>query len=186
MFNKRTSNNNNVIFIDIDDTLCDTRGAFAEIYTEITGEPVDKMNVRDYEDMCPLWTQDEEVAKIFQHGKDLYAKAKPMPGAKEGVAKLLKEGYKIKVVSLNFPQSVYYKHMWVERHFPELVDDVIILTSAKTNKDIFKGHAIIDDDLKNIKNNPSTYPILLDFYCIYEDLDYPHKYNSWKDIVDKF
>ena len=40
--------------------------------------------------------------------------------------------------------------------------------------------------LKNIKNNPSTYPILLDFYCIYEDLDYPHKYNSWKDIVDKF
>ena len=60
--------------------------------------------------------------------------------------KALKAGYDIKVVSLNFPQSVLYKHMWVERHFPELVDNVIILTSAKTNKDIFKGHAIIDDD----------------------------------------
>ena len=30
MFGSKELNNNNVIFIDIDDTLCDTRGAFAE------------------------------------------------------------------------------------------------------------------------------------------------------------
>ena len=60
---------------------------------KITGEPVDKMNVRDYEDMCPLWTQDEEVAKIFQHGKELHAQSQCLELKRS--RKALKEGYKL-------------------------------------------------------------------------------------------
>ena len=60
-----------------------------------------------------------------------------------------------------------------------------IITTLRSILDVAIVWALIYVLLKNIKNNPSTYPILLDFYRIYEDLDYPHKYSSWKDIVDK-
>ena len=178
--------NNNIIFIDIDDTICDTRKAFGELYTEITGNKLGDMSQRYYKDMCPEWTDKDEISTIFKTGTEVYKKAVPVQGAIEAVDKLIKKGYKIKLVSLNFADSVGAKQRWVERYFPELKDDIIILTSMNTNKDIFKGHAIIDDDLKNIKTNGSRFPILIDIYDVYKDLEYKHKYRSWKEIVDKF
>ena len=178
--------NNNIIFIDIDDTICDTRKAFGELYTEITDKPLGPINVRHYRDMCPGWTDDNEIKVIFKNGGEVYRKAKPVEGAKEAIAKLQLKGYKIKLVSLQFADSAWAKQKWINKYFPELKDDVILLTSMNTNKDIFKGHAIIDDDFKNIKTNGSRFPILIDIYDIYKDLDYKHKYRSWKEIVDKF
>lgn len=185
MFNKLNPNSN-IIFVDIDDTICDTRKAFVDIYKRVTGEEPAKMNVRNYEDMCPLWTQKNEITRLFKYGKDIYNEAQPIQGAKEGIDRLLKKGYVVKLVTLNFADSAFEKQKWVERHFPELADHVIMLTSINTNKDIFKGHAIIDDDFKNIRTNCSNYPILLDTYNIYDEMDYIHKYRGWKDLVDKF
>ena len=186
MFKSNISHNDNIIFIDIDDTICDTRKAFGELYTEITGEPIAATNVRHYRDMCPKWTDENEIKIIFKNGGEVYRKAQPVQGAKEGISKLIQKGFKIKLVSLNFADSAWAKQKWIEKFFPELKDDVILLTSMNTNKDIFKGHAIIDDDLKNIKTNGSRFPILLDIYDVYKDLEYKHKYRSWKEIVDKF
>ena len=178
--------NNNIIFIDIDDTICDTRQAFGELYCEITGKELGPMNSRHYRDMCPGWTDSNEIQTIFRSGGEVYKKAKPIAGAKEAIAKLMQKGYQIKLVSLNFADSAWAKQKWVEHYFPELKDDVILLTSMNTNKDIFRGHAIIDDDYKNIKTNKSRYSILFDKYEIYNDLNYNHKHKSWKEIVDKF
>lgn len=186
MFKSKCNINSNIIFIDIDDTICDTRGAFIKLYEKVTGEKVAKTNVRHYEDMCPLWSQDKEISSMFKNGKDVYSTALPIVGAKEGIQKLTDKGFEIMLVTLNFPESVYEKQKWVDKHFPELSHKMIVLTSVGTNKDIFKGFAIIDDDMKNIKSNPSEYPILLDIYKIYDDVKYAHKYSSWKEIIDKF
>ncbi|MEG0153414.1 MAG: hypothetical protein RR744_09650, partial [Cellulosilyticaceae bacterium] len=93
MFNRsKTSNSNNIVYIDIDDTICDTRKALGNIYKRVTGEDFVGINSRDYEDMFPLWHQEDEVTKLFRYGKDIYNEAQPVLGAKEGVAKLLKKG----------------------------------------------------------------------------------------------
>ena len=185
MFKSNISHNDNIIFIDIDDTICDTRKAFGELYTEITGKPIQPMNSKRYKDMCPDWGE-EEITIIFKNGGEVYRKAQPVPGAKEAIAKLQQKGFKIKLVSLNFADSAWAKQKWINKYFPELKEDLIILTSMKANKDIFKGYAIIDDDYKNIKTNGSRFPILLDMYNVYDDLNYGDKHHSWKEIVDKF
>lgn len=187
MFGTYKKGTNSIIFIDIDDTICDTRKAVLDIYNILTdSKSVDTYESKRYVDFCPMWS-DAEIGNLFKFGaKDIYQKAEVIPGAKEGIAKLISLGFDIRLVSLNYAESVAYKQEWVNNNFPMLKDKLYIGTCVGGNKDIFKGYAIIDDDIKNIKTNSSQYPILLDVHGVYKNELYAHKYSSWKDLVDKF
>ncbi len=179
--------NDKIIFIDIDDSICDTRRAVYDIYQEISGDKSSDIMIpsKRYKDFCPKW-EDEQINNLFKTSKEVYNTAKPVKGAVEGVEKLLKLGFDVRLVSLNFSSSVHYKQEWVDKYFPSLSDKLYIGTNVRANKDIFKGFAIIDDDMKNIETSPCEYPILIDIYNIYKDSPYQHKYSSWKELVDKF
>ena len=87
---------------------------------------------------------------------------------------------------MHSPESVVYKHRWIEKHFPELESKVYYIDWRMKNKDVFNGYAIIDDDIKNIKTNESNMPILLDYYGIYDDIILNHNIcKTWKEAVKK-
>lgn len=187
MFSKTKANNKNIIFIDIDDTLCNTREAIYKIYQETTGDLSTSICTKDkqYESFCPMW-ENGEVEALFFHGRELYSKAKPFPEAEKAIEALLKKGYDIRLVTLQFAESAMYKQYWVNEYFPNLADKLYFCTNIESNKDIFIGHAIIDDHWKNIETNGSKYPVLYDYYDIYEDKSYPFKFKSLREIVDCF
>ena len=176
-----------IIFIDVDDTIADTRAAVASIYEKRTGRKaldIKSIPSKRYCDFCPSWT-DKDVENLFKEGKEIYEVAKPLEGSLEAINYLLYKGYDVRIVTLNYPHSVGHKYNWIERHFPELQDRVYYVDWRMPNKDVFKGYAIIDDDLKNIKSNKSDYPILIDFYDIYNTGEYDSfRVKSWEEIIN--
>lgn len=180
--------NRKIIFVDVDDTLADTRAAVAALYKEITGdEPLDVRikGSKKYYEFCPLW-EDSHVSKLFRSSKEIYEKAVPLNGAVEGIKYLLDKGYDVRVVTMHSPESVIYKHKWLEKYFPELESKVYYVDWRTKNKDVFNGYAIIDDDIKNIKTNKSNMPILLDYYGIYDGVVLNHDIcKTWNEVVKK-
>lgn len=187
MFNCKTNANSNIIFVDIDDTLCNTREAIYKIYQETTGDLSTTPYTKDkrHESFCPMWTGDE-VEKLFMYGKKLYETALPFPDAVQAMDTLAKKGYDIRVVTLQHPEGMSYKQEWINKYFPSLSNKVYVYTNVEGNKDVFCGHAIIDDHWKNIETNGSKYSVLYDYYNIYDKIKYPFKYRTLKDMVDNF
>ncbi len=177
-----------IIFIDVDDTIADTRAAIAQLYYRETGKrPLSPRSTKTkrYCDFCPLWS-DAKIAELFEEGQKIYNVAEPLRGAVEGVRNLIQKGYDVRIVTMHSPKSIKYKHAWLERYFPELQNKVYYVDWNIGNKDVFVGYSIIDDDLKNIAHNESRYPILLDFYDIYSEQETRGIVcKSWEEIIKK-
>lgn len=183
LFNKK----NKIIFIDVDDTIADTRKGVHEIYTHITGVRAGDIGVKSkmYADFCPGWT-DAEIEKIFETSIELYKRVKPIPGAVKAVEVLIERGYDVRLATMHKISGVPAKQEWIEKYFPVLKDKVYYMDTSVGNKDIFKEFGIIDDDLKNIKNNQSGLPILLDIYNIYPDSQDYIRCKTWEQVLTKF
>lgn len=184
------NNKSRIIYIDVDDTLADTRAAIKSLYEKKTGDKAIQSNTysKRYFTLCPGWT-DKEISKIFSEGEELYSMTKPLEYAVEGVQYLEALGYDIRIVTMNSPESVQHKHNWIKRYFPRLQDKVFYVNWKMRNKDDFCGKSIIDDDFKNVRSNKSQIPILLDFYNIYEDTPLSNNIilcRSWGEVVKNF
>lgn len=168
-----------IIFVDIDDTLADTRQGVYDLYSSITGDYSGDINIKskNYADFCPLWTH-EQVYKLFADGKVLYEIIKPLPKAVEAIEVLINRGYDVRIVTIQQPSGVAAKQKWIDRYFPKLSKKVYYVTHYNLGKDTFNGYSIVDDDLRNIKNNKSLKPILIDYYNIYDEEGYI-KVSNW-------
>lgn len=190
MFNTTTKNGKKAIFLDVDDTIADTRAAIARIYESVTGDMTKSIfdtKSKKYCDFCPLWT-DEEIGVLFTLGTEVYEEAQPILGAVEGVKYLIDKGYDIYITTMNHPLSIADKQKWIEKYFPDLKDKVYYIHWDIPNKDVFEGYAIIDDDVKNVATNNSYKPILLDFYGLYEKDFIPRDViycKNWKEVMSK-
>lgn len=182
LFNK----DKRIIFIDVDDTLADTRKGIWELYTSITGKKAGDINIKSkrYMDFCPEWT-DENIEKIFETSIELYKRVKPMPGAVKAIETLISRGYDVRVATMHKPSGIYAKQQWLETYFPNISDKVYYIDVRISNKDIFREYGLIDDDLKNIKGNNSGLPILLDIYNIYPDSPDYIKCKNWEQVLLK-
>ena len=188
MLNLTREENKKIIIVDVDDTLADTRAAIAALYKQITGdEPLDCKikGSKKYFEFCPLW-ENSDIDKLFKSSKEIYETAKPLNGAREAITNLLNKGYEIRVATMHSPNSILYKHNWIKKYFPELEDKVYYVDWRMRNKDVFSEYAIIDDDIKNIKTNRSSKPILLDFYGLYDGVILKHDIcKTWEEVVKK-
>lgn len=173
----------NIIFIDVDDTLCDTRGAVAQLYREFFGERPLSLSVKSkrYGDFCPKWS-DEDIENLFKGNSRLYDIAVPIEGAIDAVKRLERIGYDLRIVTFNHALGISKKQEWIDKFFPTLSNKIYYLTMGLYNKDVFEGYAIIDDDMKNILSNKSTHRILLDVYNIYS---VGEKSSNWNDVLSK-
>lgn len=180
---------NEIVFVDIDDTLGNTREAVASLYRAMTGkEPLDINTTKSkrYHKFCPLWT-DDFIENLFKSGKEIYSILKPFDGAVEGIEYLTRKGYDVRIVTMNHPESIQYKYEWIKKYFPRLADRVYYVDWRIENKDVFKGYSIIDDDIKNIKTNQSFMPILFDLHGVYDGVPMKSKVcKSWEEIISNF
>lgn len=111
-----------IIYIDMDDTLCDFAGAFAKALTR-----------------CP-----ELAYPQSQYG--FFANLKPLPSAVDAFHTLTKspenDVYILTAPSIYNPMSYAEKRVWVEQHLGfEYVDRLIICY----HKHLLKGDILIDD-----------------------------------------
>lgn len=171
-----------IIYIDLDDTVINTREGIYKLYEFMTEQKADRaIKTKEYADSLPQW-ENGRVNMMFGMQSDMiYAFCEPMPGALEAIQKL-KDKYDIFFVTLQIPNGVPGKHMWVRHYLAEFESRIIYMSGLNVKKDMFVGHAFIDDSINNIETNNSTYPILYDYYGCYPQ---ETRVSSWNAILKK-
>lgn len=178
--------NDKVIFLDIDDTLADTRRAVLSLYEQMEQKKAGSISTKSksYTGFCPNWTQ-KNIKELFEEKASiLYDTVLPMEGSREAVSELINLGYDVRVASTQHPKGAYAKYKWIKKYFPELKDKICFVT-YNCDKNFIKEWAIIDDDFSNIEKSKCAYPILLDMYDIYSDLDYDYRVRNWRSALAK-
>lgn len=90
---------------------------------------------------------DGKVREEMMFDNCFFLNLEPVPGAKKAVFQLEKMGFDIYVLSQPFallPESYIEKVEWVQRHFPQLTNKIILTQ----NKGLNVGHYLIDDNPK--------------------------------------
>jgi len=90
------------------------------------------------------------VQESRMYDKHFFLNLEPVPGAKAAVHELLKMGFDIWILSqplANLPESYIEKVEWIQRHFPQLTNKIILTQDKGLNV----GDYLIDDNEKKWK-----------------------------------
>lgn len=115
-----------IVFLDMDGVLADFDGALPP------------------EQQKPVGTTAWDPPAMFEPG--FFRNLKPMPGAKEAVAKLLAAPH-LDVYIGSKPTtkntlSATEKYDWIAEHFPDLLKKIVLVCDKK----LLRGHVLVDDD----------------------------------------
>ncbi len=142
-----------LVYLDMDDVLTQCNKRLAELCLERFGVRV------SVGDMASYWIEDQVVKSnpnvskrdvqelVFEKG--FFESLEIMPGAQDGVARLVAAGAEVMILTSLPPRTApkdYFvegKLLWLERYFPELVRSQNIIMSYR--KDIFRDGILIDD-----------------------------------------
>jgi 5'(3')-deoxyribonucleotidase len=160
---KLLQNSNKIIYVDVDDTVADTRMAIVRYYRQFTGDKSTDFLMKtdyDFSPLCPQWTP-ERMRQAFMDPV-FFSCLKPFPGARNGIDYLLSKGYDVRFCTAHRPEGEMLKRAWCREVFPKVKK--IIVTEPFKGKDEYEGYAFIDDGTYNLVNNKSQIRILFDIY----------------------
>ena len=132
--------------------------------------------IADYDKMMQQTSMSGEELKMV---RGIYTKLDVVPGAKEGIARLIEKGFHIQVATKipdHNPYAATEKLLWLNNHFPELIPNVTITN----NKGILgsKNDFIIDDRIHKAK--------IHNFKGIVLHFGPDGLYHTWNDIIKFF
>ena len=110
--------------------------------TSVIFEDVIEWNMRK---AFPTLTEDEIYNPL--HLQTFWNNVEIMPGAKEGIQKLLSQGHEIYIVTSAHPDTIKWKAEWLQRELPEISWAQVIVANDKS---LIKGDVLIDDGLHNL------------------------------------
>ena len=138
-------------------------------------------------DDFPQWGLPHDVIEIFTK-PGFFLHLPPIPGAIDGVAKLVEWGYDI-IIATNHSDTDYIaadKVLWVQRNLPILADNMMI----GSRKDVLQGDVIIDDNPDYLLNSPCPIKICMDRPWNRELDEWQHfnfyRVYNWRDILNLF
>lgn len=135
-----------IILLDMDGVIADCEDSFRCLVTkDFPGEPLVPTEDRKsfyFEDEHPFLP--ENHLYNYMHTEGFFRDLAVIPGAQQGVKRLLDTGATVKVCTkpVISPYCVKEKMEWVEEHFPELGIGSVITTKDKT---LIRGDFLIDD-----------------------------------------
>ena len=135
------------ILLDFDEVINTMVSHWVDTLNCLYGTTVNFEDVREWEmrKAFPTLTEDEIYSplrfQVFWNGVQI------MPGAKEGIRKLLSDGHEIYIVTSTHPNTIKWKAKWLERELPEIPWSHVIVVN---NKSLIKGDILVDDGLHNL------------------------------------
>lgn len=179
---------NNIIYIDVDDTVANTREAMVEYYRKHTNDFSTNHLMYDgtpkYDVLCPKWDR-EQITKTF-YDKEFFKILKPFQEAQEYIRKLQELGYDIIFCTAHRIEGSRLKTEWIQTHFPFVKK--IIITQPFQRKDKYIGFGFIDDQIHNLETNQSEHKILIDIYNLQtsQKFDKIILLDEWEKIYQYF
>lgn len=161
------------VFLDLDDTLVDTSKAIEKMYqyknyginTHIFKKNIQLIkdlwlwnNIKNNPDFWENLPKRQAAEEIYQHAKELAQKNEDIY-ILTALPKLI-----FKKDSIKFKLAAEKKIQWVKKHFPEILEENILVVHAIEKKNYAMVHqnaVLYDDSLKNIlawkKNGGTAY-----------------------------
>ena len=140
------------IILDLDEVVCDMMNPLITTHN-------DRFNSDITIDDITSWDLPIDMVEIFTESA-FFPNLPPIPGAIDGVKKLLEWGHDI-VIATNHSDNNYIaadKVLWLQEHLPELAGNMMI----GGRKDILQGDIIIDDNPDYLLNSPCPIKICMD------------------------
>ena len=138
----------------------------------------------DYDMVNNFPLSDALAIKQLYGVKNIYNFVKPLPGAQDGVQKLINAGHQVYLVTDAIPENYYEKIQWLEHYFPFVEQSHIV---SMAHKWLFKCDALIEDNLQNLLTGHSYERICMNYpwnQNVYDWVYDIHRCDNWEDIVD--
>src|SRR6266516_3997551 len=142
------------IAVDCDETIADLMAEWLRRYNRDFNDNLTKDQIKTWE--IEEYVKPEARTKIFEYLQypDLYDFVQPIPGAKEGLAYLRAQGFKVVIVSSCVLNQTDMKMNWCVKHGmvkPLHTNDRVVPDFVgMTDKSLILADAMIDDRLKNL------------------------------------
>lgn len=174
-----------IIACDFDDVLNNLSERVIELYNAQSGKNIQISNITAYNFYDCLDKDDAGgMIKLFKN-KLLWDSLTPIPGATDGLQKLIDFGYRVYIVTATAPENFVWKVEWLKRHFPFFNSDNVVRLKDKS---LFKCDIMIDDCLDNVLKNKLCHKIVFDYpWNRNEAKDFVyniHRCTSWSEILD--
>lgn len=137
-----------VLFVDMDEVIADTCGAFLERYNREFNESVTLAQCHGREVWEGIPEKRRTITYEYYREDGFFRDLRPMEGSQE-VLKELARKYNVYIASaaMEFPNSLREKSDWLDEHFPFIHWKKRILCG---DKHILKGDILIDDRSYNL------------------------------------
>ena len=165
-----------LIYLDIDNTICNTTKRYVEIYNQEYNQQADwtKCYNWDYSDICPL-LEDAEV--IFAREDFYNDKLDFMDKYMATVIQLLNlQDYDIHFVTIGTKYNLAYKEQWLEKKFPYIPKtNYHLLEKTDMGKEEIhmQGGILVDDNYINLLTSNSDLKICM------------HKVTGWNKDIER-
>jgi 5'-nucleotidase len=83
------------------------------------------------------------------HKRQTWDYLEPIPGSQDMIKRLINEGHEIILVTASHPQTVLYKFNFLDKYFPFIPFQDVIVTSRKQ---MVRGDVLIDDAPHNLES----------------------------------
>lgn len=165
-----------LLFLDVDNTLCNSTKRFVEIYNQEYNANADwtKCYKWDYSDICPLL----EDSEIFFAREDFYNDKMELTDThiKGIIAILYLRGYDINFVTIGTKNNLKYKEKWLEKNFPYISKDKYHLlekTSMGKEEIHMQDGILVDDSYINLLTSNADLKICM------------HKRTDWNKDIER-
>ena len=134
------------IAVDMDNVLADVESHYIDWYERHYGVRVPKEALHGIPELEAF--PDKTAVRKFLYTPGFFRTVPVMPGAQEGIRRLLKN-FEVYIVSaaMEFPQSLSEKLEWLNEHFPEIGWRHIIFCGDKS---VIDTDFMLDDHIKNL------------------------------------
>ena len=172
-----------IICVDIDNVICNLQEVVIELFNKRYGSHYVMEDFTEYDVMNVLPTQDGIVMRDMYGETGLYNKVKPIPGAQDGLQKLINAGHQVYLVTDAIPKTYGEKVEFIKRHFS--IDESHIV--CMKHKHMFKCDIMIADNLINLLAKPYYHRICYNQPWNQNIKDWVYniqRCTNWSEIVD--
>lgn len=165
------------IAIDMDGVIADTAAHYLNWYEKEYGERLEKDVFKGVPEIESLPNQ---AVRKFVYTPTFFRTIPVMEGAQEAVKKLM-EDFDVYIVSaaMEFPQSLFEKHEWLQEHFPFITWRNIIFCGDKS---VIGTDYMIDDHVRNLDCCRGKALIFTAGHNIH--IDRHTRVNNWKEVLE--
>ena len=173
-----------VICCDVDQVLNNLTEATLEVFNERYETSYTMEDMTDFNVENILSNEEADNVKVIFNSPDIWDKVRPLPGAQDGLQKLINNGHLVYLVTNNCPDTYGQKVAWIKRYFPFVDSSKIV---CMTDKWMLRADVMIEDCYANLIAKPYYDRILLDYPWNQSTKDYVYgiyRVSDWSEVLD--